>query len=61
VTTETKVSRYAIEHFTTKAKQADFRPMFHREPAGIRSASYESEIESFEILTQQGEDFYRVR
>jgi hypothetical protein len=44
VTTETKsakkfnkISRFAIEHFTTKAKPADFRPMFHAEPAGIRS------------------------
>jgi hypothetical protein len=32
-----KNSRFAIEHFTTKAKLADFRPMFHGEPAGIRS------------------------
>jgi hypothetical protein len=31
------ISRFAIEHFTTKAKLADFRPMFHAEPAGIRS------------------------
>jgi hypothetical protein len=32
-----KISRFAIEHFKTKAKPADFRPMFHAEPAGIRS------------------------
>jgi hypothetical protein len=44
VTTETKsakkiniIARFAIEHFTTKAKLADFRLMFHGEPAGIRS------------------------
>ena len=44
VTTEPKsskklniISRFAIEHFTTKAKPADFRPIFHAEPAGIRS------------------------
>jgi hypothetical protein len=44
MTTETKsakkfnkMSRVAIEHFTTKAKPADIRPMFHGEPAGIRS------------------------
>jgi hypothetical protein len=44
VTTETKyakklnkISRFAIEHFTTKARLADFKPMFHAEPAGIRS------------------------
>jgi hypothetical protein len=44
MTTETKsakkfnkMSRFAIEHLTTKAKPADFRPMFHGEPAGIRS------------------------
>ena len=36
-----KISRFAIEHFTTKAKLADFRPMFHAEPAGIRSWSSE--------------------
>jgi hypothetical protein len=44
VTTETKSAKkveqnftFAIEHFTTKAKLADFRPMFHAEPAGTRS------------------------
>jgi hypothetical protein len=31
------ISRFAIEHFTTKAKPADFRLMFHGEPAGIQS------------------------
>jgi hypothetical protein len=29
-----KISRFAIEHFTTKAKLADLRPMFHGEAAG---------------------------
>jgi hypothetical protein len=40
VSTETKsakkfniISRFAIKHFTTKAKMADFRPMVHAEPA----------------------------
>jgi hypothetical protein len=44
VTTETKsakklnkISCLAIEHFTTKAKPADFRPKFHGEHAGIPS------------------------
>jgi predicted NUDIX family NTP pyrophosphohydrolase len=48
VTTETKswkkldrISRFQIEHFKTKAKLADFKPMFHGEPAGIRSRSSE--------------------
>jgi hypothetical protein len=32
-----KISCFAIEHFRSKAKLADFRPMFHGDPAGIRS------------------------
>jgi hypothetical protein len=36
-----KISRYAIKHFRSKAKPTDFRLMFHREPAGIRSQSSE--------------------
>jgi hypothetical protein len=48
VTTETKkfnkISRVAIEHFRPKAKPADFRPMFHGEPAGIRSQSSETVV-----------------
>jgi hypothetical protein len=39
-----KISRFAIEHFKTKAKLADFRPMSHGEPAGIRSPSSEPAV-----------------
>jgi hypothetical protein len=39
-----KISRFAIEHFRSKAKLADFRPMFHVEPAEIRSRSSEPAV-----------------
>jgi hypothetical protein len=48
VTTEIKsakkVNKVSIGHFRSKAKPADFRPMFHAEPAGIPSWSSESAV-----------------